>query len=113
MARRRRVELAFRQRIVDLATVHGWLVYYVRDARTVSIKGFPDLVMLNPFRRVLAFVELKTPKGKLTPEQEVWMEGIRKVMTLQTHVITTDELEHMQKIILGEPLDGDKDTPTD
>ena len=62
--------------IIELARLTGWLVYHTHDSRH-SAKGFPDLCMVRCGRVV--FSELKSEKGKLTPEQEQWQ--IRLVQT--------------------------------
>jgi hypothetical protein len=37
-------------------------------------KGFPDLVLVKG--STIAFVELKSEKGNLTPEQATWMQDL-------------------------------------
>lgn len=64
------------QSVVDAARLNGWLVYHTHDSRR-SAEGFPDLVMLRLSRMVVA--ELKTPTGKVTPAQAVWLEAFRDV----------------------------------
>lgn len=60
--------------IVHAARALGW-----RDASTWrslhSPKGWPDLVLARGLR--LLIVELKAEKGRLTPEQETWLEWWR------------------------------------
>jgi hypothetical protein len=50
----------------------GWLHYHVRDSRR-SLAGFPDLVLVHPEQHRLAFVELKTERGHLSPPQGDWL----------------------------------------
>jgi hypothetical protein len=52
----------------------GWIVYHAPYAIGAD-KGFPDLVLLRPPK--LMFVELKSDKGKLRPEQEEWLENLQ------------------------------------
>lgn len=67
-------EREFQRQVVQLARLLGFLVYHTRDSRG-SDKGFPDLVMVKG-KRVL-WAELKSPKGRLRPEQKAWLEALR------------------------------------
>lgn len=53
------------------ARINGWLVYHTHDSRK-SERGFPDIVATNGSR--LLFAELKRANGKLTVEQERWIQ---------------------------------------
>lgn len=69
-------ERDFQQQVVTLARVCGWRVYYTTDSRR-SPFGFPDLCMVRPPR--LIFAELKTERGKLTPQQIEWLDDLHRV----------------------------------
>lgn len=60
-------------KIVRFARRHGWLAYHTYDSRR-SEKGFPDLVLVRGDRVI--FAELKSAKGKLSPAQEKWRDGL-------------------------------------
>lgn len=51
----------------------GWLYFHVHDSRH-SASGFPDCVMVRTPNDPIIFAELKRQNGKLTLEQEVWLE---------------------------------------
>jgi hypothetical protein len=71
-------EAAFRKQVTDLATLCGWLVYYVPDSRRVTSAGYPDLTLVKykgGNKRVI-FAELKTDAGRVRPEQAVWVSAL-------------------------------------
>lgn len=51
----------------------GFEVYAVYDSRR-SPAGWPDLCLVHPRRKLLAFLELKTETGRLKPEQRHWQD---------------------------------------
>jgi hypothetical protein len=61
--------------VVDLARRLGWLVFHDYDSRR-STPGFPDLVCVHPRSGALIFAELKTARGKVTPEQDAWLRAL-------------------------------------
>lgn len=69
-------EKEFLQQIMTLCKLTGTLVYHTHDSRH-SQSGFPDLVMIKEGR--LTFAELKSESGKLTVEQAVWLEELKRV----------------------------------
>lgn len=79
-------EKVFQQHVIEAATALGWMVYHTYDSRR-SQKGYPDLTMVHSGRGRLMFVELKTNKGKLKPEQEVWLAALIGVQPrVEVHV---------------------------
>ncbi len=86
-------EKEFQQRVVLLAKAHGWLVHHARPARTANGEwrtpimgdvGFPDLVLAR--RGVVVFAELKSDKGRLTKEQDVWLDALTQ-RQMETHIV--------------------------
>lgn len=68
-------EKSLQAQIVKAARLLGWLVYHTWRS-THSAPGFPDLVLVRPPR--LVFIELKTDTGKVSPDQERWLEQLRQ-----------------------------------
>ena len=73
-------EAEFEAALVDLAHTFGWAAVGFRPARTNKGwrtpvkwdgKGWPDLVLTHPKHGVI-FAELKTGRGRLSPEQTEW-----------------------------------------
>jgi hypothetical protein len=55
--------------VADCARLFGWRRYHTWLSRR-SPAGFPDEVLVRPPR--LVFAELKSDRGRLTPEQGAW-----------------------------------------
>lgn len=79
-------EEEFQQQVIDLAHYCNWTVAHFRKARTLKGwvtpvqadgKGWPDLVLVRHF--TIIFAELKSEKGKLTPEQQNWIDLLSNV----------------------------------
>jgi hypothetical protein len=66
-------ERAWQGQVLQLAALYRWTAYHTFDSRR-SQPGFPDLVLCRD--RVL-FRELKTDRGRLTGDQERWLEALR------------------------------------
>lgn len=72
-------EKDFLSQIIDLLKLFHWRFEHTFEQRIYArrtSKGFPDIVAVRPPR--LLFIELKSEKGKLTPEQEAWLENLRE-----------------------------------
>lgn len=90
-------EATLQARVMDLARLHGWLAYHTHDSRRSSAKGFPDLVLVHARRRLVLYRELKAHKGRVTPDQQAWLDALtaagqdagvwRPSDLLTTHVI--------------------------
>jgi hypothetical protein len=71
-------EEAFRQQVRQIARYYGWtLMYHTHDSRR-SDRGFPDEVFCHPERNRVIFIEFKSEKGRLRPEQKVWIEALQR-----------------------------------
>jgi len=67
-------EAQFQAAVIELAQRCGWLAYHIPDSRRATSPGFPDLVLVRGSR--LLFVELKTARGRVRPEQMVWLSAL-------------------------------------
>ncbi len=79
----------FQGAVIDLADRFGWLRYHVPDSR-MTVAGFPDWVFVWPGTdrhpgRVL-FVELKKRRGRLSREQQVWLDALRACPGVGTYL---------------------------
>lgn len=80
-------ERELQKNIIAAAAMLGWHVYHTFDSRR-SQAGFPDLLMVRVKRCTKhegcggvedgttegVAIELKREKGKVTPEQEMWLD---------------------------------------
>ena len=75
-------EKQFSQQIEQLLDLFGWRWCHFRPARTAQgwrtaisgYEGFPDYIAVKGKRLLIA--EIKSDKGKLSPEQEVWLDEL-------------------------------------
>lgn len=84
--------------IVDVAEQYGWLVFHDNDSRRNNA-GFPDLVLVKPPRVV--FIELKSDKGTLRPEQQVWMGRLLECDTIASAVVRPEHLELVTNYLMS------------
>ncbi len=84
-------EAAFQQQVINLAMYYGWgdFIYHTHDSRR-SHKGWPDVVLCRPPE--ILFVELKTGKGRLRPEQADWIQALT-ACGLEAHVWRPDDFD--------------------
>lgn len=69
-------EKDFQTGVLKLARFHGFtLRYHTHDSRR-SAPGFPDLILVNPGARRVLYRELKTNKGRVSPDQREWLDGL-------------------------------------
>ena len=95
----------FTTQVVELCQTLGWLVTHSRPARTSKgwvtpiqgHAGFPDLVMTRG-ERVL-FAELKSEKGKLTANQEAWLNGLRLSKDVEVFVWFPHDWDQIAEVL--------------
>lgn len=87
-------EKVWQQTVVELAQLNGWLVFHPFDSRR-STPGYPDLTLV---RDRVVFAELKTEKGRLTPDQELWLERLEGAGA-ETHVWRPSQFDEVAAIL--------------
>ena len=75
-------ERDFERAVIQLAKLHGWLVHVERPAQTnkgwrTPIQGDSGWVDLILVRERVLFRELKTDRGRVTPQQQEWLERLQ------------------------------------
>lgn len=68
-------ERDLREQVRELCELYGWLIYFSWSS-IHSPRGFPDLVLAHPEKKRVIYAELKSEKGKLTPQQEEWIAAL-------------------------------------
>lgn len=70
------LEKPFQTRVIQLAKFHGFeLVYHTHNSQR-SAPGFPDLVMVSTRHGRILYRELKRTVGKVTTEQQAWLDAL-------------------------------------
>lgn len=64
--------------VVDTVQKLGGLTYHTHDSRR-SASGFPDLVIVFPRSGGLLFVELKSATGRVSADQQRWLDALGTV----------------------------------
>jgi hypothetical protein len=67
-------EAAFQRRITDLCDWLHLRYWHDTDSRR-NVPGWPDLVIVG---NGVVFVELKTERGRVRPEQQAWHDDLKR-----------------------------------
>jgi len=101
-------ERDFQRAVVELARLMGWRVHHTRPALTQRGRwltpiqgdaGFPDLVLCRPPRLILA--ELKRVGGKLTAEQQAWLEALQACAGVECYLWTPNDWDAIVRMLTG------------
>lgn len=71
-------EKAWQAEIVEALGYLGWR-HYATWTSLHSVPGFPDIIALHPRARDVLVAELKTERGKATPQQLEWLAWFERV----------------------------------
>lgn len=95
-------EAAFQQKVINYAIFKGWLVYHPPDNRPGKagrvqhvVPGYPDLTLVR--ERVL-FAELKTEKGRVSPEQKRWHAALKDAGA-EAHIWRPSDWAHIELVL--------------
>lgn len=67
-------EVQLQNNVIDLVKIYGGRSFHVYDSRR-SAAGWPDLVIRFP--GYILFRELKTAKGRVSRDQQWWLDSLR------------------------------------
>lgn len=95
-------EAAFQQQVITLARLAGFLVYHTHDSRR-SEAGYPDLTIAGKGR--IIFAELKSERGRLRPEQSIWLATLRQCPGVEVAMWKPSNWPAIEATLLhGKPL---------
>jgi len=89
-------ERDFQNAVLELAQLLHWRVYHVPDSRRCPA-GFPDLVLCRP--PVLLFVECKTDKGRIRPEQHEWLAALHECDGVRVRVWRPKDWDEIEETL--------------
>lgn len=89
-------EKQFMAQVIALAKLHHWSTYHTFDSRR-SGAGFPDLVCTRKGR--ILFIELKTEKGKLRPDQCHWLGALRDCPGVEVYLWRPSQWAEIEKVL--------------
>lgn len=86
--RNRVLESQMRESIIELVTLQGGRVFYIRDSRGApEMAGFPDLVIVLPEKSTVLFVELKSQDRRVTPDQKMTMWALSQCSDVRAYIV--------------------------
>lgn len=98
----------FQTQVLELARLGGWSHYHTFDSRK-SVAGFPDLVLVRGNR--ILFIELKSDRGKVTPEQRAWLDRLEQAVPLSTDVWYPRDLPQIERLLLDRTTVHERSRP--
>jgi hypothetical protein len=92
--------------VLEVAWLAGWRSLHIRPARRADGswrtpvagdgRGWPDLTLVRPPR--LLFVELKSARGKLRPEQSDWLDVLRLLPGAEVYLSTPADWDNLVEV---------------
>ena len=97
-------EREFQREVIKIAESLGWYVNHALPGKGrnkhltlfIGKRGFPDLVLCRPPR--LLFVELKSKTGKVSNDQQEWLDALR-ACDVEVYVWRPSDLERITAIL--------------
>jgi hypothetical protein len=77
---------------------YNWLAFHDHDSRR-NAAGLPDVIATNG--RILLLAELKSMKGRIKPEQQVWDDALAGVTRLVSGIWRPDTADELYDLIRG------------
>lgn len=88
--------------VKELAKLFGYRYYHTWRSLH-SPAGFCDCVLVRPPR--LIFAELKSDRGKLTPEQEAWLDVLSRCPGVEVYLWKPDDFQDISDILMCHTLE--------
>lgn len=97
-------EAQWQRTVMELALWQGWRVYHVPDSRRVTDRGYPDLTLVHPDRGQVVWLELKTNRGRLKPDQREWIAALRRAGQ-RAYVARPRDVERVEALLCGQEVE--------
>jgi VRR-NUC domain len=91
----RYTERQFQAQVESLLKMLGWRYYHTWKSFN-SARGFPDIFAVRPPRAVA--MELKTARGKVTPEQQAWVKAMAEC-GVEAGIWRPDEWDELVELV--------------
>lgn len=95
--------------VLDAAKRGGWFKCHFRPAQTAKgwrtplqgDSGFPDVVLVHGELQRCVFAELKSRRGSLRPDQELWIDALKQVPGVEVYVWKPADMSEIKDVLLG------------
>lgn len=88
--------------IIAIAKALKYRVYHTFDSRR-STAGYPDICCVRngpePGDTRLIYIETKSSRGRVTPEQREWLHALSQVQGVEVYVFRPEDLDDVFKIL--------------
>ena len=85
--------------VIAVAEAHGWMWHHETDSRRTRA-GWPDLVLVKGNR--IKIIELKSEKGKASPEQQAWLDALADVDTISTGIVRPSDFDALRRSLASD-----------
>ena len=82
--------------MLQLAGIMRWRAYHPALSKW-SERGWPDVALVRPPRFILA--ELKSDKGKVTPQQQEWLDDLARCPGVEVWLWRPSDFEQIVEIL--------------
>lgn len=89
-------EAEFQRQIIEAAEANGWYVWRDNDSRR-NRAGFPDLLLIRG--ATLLFLEIKTEKGRVHPEQAAVIARLKQVRYVHADVVRPSNWPDLEPVL--------------
>lgn len=92
-------EHGWQEEVESLLRGGGWNYIHLRDSRRQRATGWPDLFAVKGDKAIA--IELKTVRGRTTPEQERWLTLLREA-GIPTYIWRPTQIDEVRRSLLGD-----------
>lgn len=89
-------EAEYMRQVIEYAHLMRWKTYHPWTS-IHSAAGWPDLACLR--NNVLAMLEIKSDRGKVTRAQQEWIDALGRVEIVQSHIVRPADWRFVQELL--------------